>query len=81
MWINRYWCYPLDSILYLVGENEMEKPDEKYLSYLDVLRESGITNMYGAAPYLCETFDIDKKEAVNILLYWMNTYTDKKEKI
>ena len=41
----------------------MDQPDfvtEEHLEYLDNLRESGITNMFGAAPYLEFSFDLDK---------------------
>ena len=34
--------------------------DEEYYSYLDELRRSGITNMWGAASYLKEEFDVDR---------------------
>ena len=33
----------------------VERPafvEDKHLTYLDKLRESGVTNMYGARPYL-----------------------------
>jgi len=40
--------------------------------YLDILRESGVTNMFGATPYLMKEFYIDKKEAQKILSEWMN---------
>ena len=42
--------------------------------YLEQLRRSGITNMFGAAPYLAETFGINKNEAREILAEWMKTY-------
>lgn len=42
--------------------------------YLNTLRESGVTNMFGAAPYLAEAFDISKTEARSILSEWMNQY-------
>ena len=45
--------------------------------YLDTLRESGVTNMFGAGQYLQQAFDIDKREAKNILLEWMNTYAER----
>ena len=41
---------------------------EMYFDYLDQLRESGITNMFGASPYLQEAFDLDRYEAKDILL-------------
>src|SRR4051812_1294447 len=41
--------------------------DEKteMFEYLDALRESGATNMYGAAPYLVKEFGINQRLAVN----------------
>ena len=41
--------------------------------YLNTLRESGVTNMFGASPYLQEAFDISKSEAKTILALWMNS--------
>ena len=49
---------------------------EKYLIYLDNLRESGETNMYGAVPYLISTFpELSKTEAKKVLLNWMETFS------
>ena len=45
----------------------------KYFRYLDALRETGITNMYGASPYLSDAFDINAKEASAALRMWMDT--------
>jgi predicted KAP-like P-loop ATPase len=39
--------------------------------YLNRLRESGETNMWGASPYLQEQFFISRKEASKILTEWM----------
>lgn len=47
---------------------------KEHKEFLDVLRESGVTNMFGAAPYLMEEFDIEKKEAIEILSEWMRTF-------
>ena len=44
------------------------------LEYLDDLRESGVTNMYGAGEYVESSFDLNSKEARDVLSYWMNTY-------
>jgi len=58
-----------------------EKPaklDEKHLTFLDNLRESGVTNMYGARPYLMKAFrKLSEKEAGAILSYWMQTFTER----
>lgn len=56
------------------------KPDaatEKVLQYLDELRESGDTNMYGARPYLMIEFPLPKDTADDVLTYWMNTFSDR----
>jgi hypothetical protein len=41
--------------------------------YLDNLRDSGATNMYGAGQYLQEEFGMDKYEAREVLANWMRT--------
>lgn len=43
----------------------------KYYDYLEELRLSGVTNMFGAAPYLQQEFDLDKQQSVGILMAWM----------
>lgn len=45
-------------------------------TFLDKLRESGATNMFGASPYLESNFFMEKKEARAILAGWMETYWD-----
>ena len=55
----------------------MSRPEnvtDDHLDYLDNLRESGVTNMFGAGEYLEEEFSLDKKEAKEILLYWMASF-------
>jgi hypothetical protein len=39
--------------------------------FLNRLRESGETNMFGATPYLREEFDIGRREASAVLMEWM----------
>lgn len=48
--------------------------DNKYWIYLEELRRSGVTNMFGATPYLMEEFGLEKNEARKILTDWMNNY-------
>lgn len=45
-----------------------------YWIYLENLRRSGVTNMYGAAPYLVLHFGVSNDEAKKILLDWMQNY-------
>jgi hypothetical protein len=44
---------------------------EVYFKFLDALRESGVTNMFGAAPYLAGAFTLSNSEAREILQEWM----------
>jgi hypothetical protein len=43
-------------------------------NYLDELRDSGVTNMFGAAPYLVEDFNMSKAEARKALSEWMENF-------
>lgn len=52
----------------------MAKTTNKYWIYLENLRRSGVTNMFGAAPYLAEEFDLNMAEAKKILVEWMQNY-------
>lgn len=45
--------------------------------FLDGLRESGVTNMYGAGPYIQDQYDIDKRTAHKFLLEWMRTFAER----
>ena len=45
---------------------------QQYYDYLDALRLSGVTNMFGAAPYLQREFGLSSREARDILLQWMS---------
>lgn len=64
-------------------ENKIERPEivkEKHLTYLDMLRESGVTNMYGAGIYLEKKFKVSRDNANKILRYWMNTFSERHAK-
>ena len=52
----------------------MAKTKNEYWIYLEYLRRSGETNMYGATPYLMEEFDLPRDEARKILVDWMQNY-------
>jgi hypothetical protein len=45
--------------------------------YLNVLRISGITNMFGAGPYIQENFGITKYDANRFLVKWMETFAER----
>lgn len=54
------------------------RPDfvkQEYLEYLDELRDSGDTNMFGATSYLIEDFpELNILKARSVVSYWMATY-------
>jgi hypothetical protein len=60
--------------------NEMNNTNdnESYYEFLDALRLTGVTNMFGATPYLMEAFpELTKLRAAKILASWMNTFVDR----
>lgn len=42
--------------------------------FLEKLRRSGETNMYGATPYLVAEFGMSRQEANKVLTDWMSNY-------
>ena len=44
---------------------------EEYFDYLDELRDSGRTNMFGAMPYLESRFQLDRDTSKLVLIAWM----------
>ena len=52
----------------------------EYYVYLEELRQSGVTNMFGAAPYLQEAYGLNPREARKVLGNWMDNYSELLEK-
>lgn len=55
----------------------MQRPEictDAMLQFLDSLRESGAINMFGARPYVESTFGLSKKDAGEVLSYWMKSF-------
>jgi hypothetical protein len=50
----------------------------RYFVYLDELRESGVTNMFGAPSFLAFMFGVDKKTALEATSAWMRTFDETK---
>tara|TARA_R110002012_G_scaffold25680_2_gene84645 strand:+ start:721 stop:942 length:222 start_codon:yes stop_codon:yes gene_type:complete len=46
--------------------------------YLEELRESGVTNMFGAHQYVMEDFEISKPLAIKLVKTWMDSYNEEK---
>lgn len=52
---------------------------KQYFEYLNALRDSGVTNMYGATPFLQEKFPElrhDPRRAREILVAWMESFSE-----
>lgn len=47
---------------------------KQVFEYLDDLRESGVTNMWGAPAYLQQQFGMDKQEARDYFFEWMDSF-------
>jgi hypothetical protein len=63
-----------------LGKGKVSEGVEKEMfTYLDELRDSGVTNMFGAAPYLQREFDLEKREAREILAKWMQSQMNEVE--
>jgi len=45
-----------------------------YFDYLISLRDSGVTNMFGAGAYLEREFGLSRYEAKDILLEWIDSF-------
>jgi hypothetical protein len=61
------------------NESRIEKTsdeDRMYFDFLLTLRDSGKTNMFGAAPYLERQFGMSKKEAREVLSKWMRSFNE-----
>jgi len=63
-----------------MSETKVERPEcvtDEHLMYLDNLRESGITNMFGAGEYVERFFELDRSTARTILTYWMKSFSER----
>lgn len=46
--------------------SSIQRPEivqDEHLTYLDELRESGVTNMFGATPYVQKEFGLSSRDA------------------
>ena len=49
---------------------------QDYFDYLVELRDSGVTNMLGAAPYLEDKFWLEPSEAKKVLVSWIKSFEE-----
>jgi hypothetical protein len=55
--------------------SEYDRDDVFY--YLDLLRQSAVTNMFGAGSYLREEYGMDSDESSAALTEWMRTFGER----
>ena len=55
-----------------VGVEDMTR----YFAFLDALRSSGVTNMWGAGAYLDEAFGLGRGLSRSVLADWMESFSD-----
>ena len=60
----------------VLGKLSENMSDKEYFLFLNDLRDSGKTNMFGASPYLQDAFGLEKKEAREILTRWMKSFSE-----
>lgn len=51
-----------------------DEEKQEIFEYLDDLRESGDTNMFGAGPYVVAEFGLGRNEAREVVIEWANTF-------
>ncbi len=60
---------------YIKADHPME---QEHFDYLEELRKSGDTNMYGASPYLQYAFGLSQDAALKALSKWMDLHHEPK---
>ena len=66
----------IDKIEEYQNDSLYDELRDDVFDYLEELRESGETNMFGAVPYIQEAFQIDKNIARKFLLDWIEVKSD-----
>jgi hypothetical protein len=60
----------------ILRENVKEGVVKDMHTFLNDLRDSGVTNMFGAAPYLQKEFGLEQGEARQVLANWMQSFSE-----
>ena len=50
----------------------------RVFDYLNALRDSGITNMFGSVPYVRRVFNVSQSEGVTLVAEWMESFKEKR---
>lgn len=52
---------------------------DEYYKALEAIRRSGVTNMWGASPYLAKACNITQSLANDVLMSWITNYGELNE--
>ncbi len=55
-------------------EFELTLERDVVFRFLEELRNSGVTNMFGGAPYIASTFGCSRPESTYWLVEWFNSF-------
>jgi hypothetical protein len=55
---------------------ETSQFEKEVFTYLNDLRESGVTNMFGARPYIVRQFGVNENKAGQLLALWMTNFNN-----
>lgn len=62
-----------------MNDRDLDEGNE-YFKFLDDLRESGLTNMFGAGAFLEDEYpELNKQEAKAVLMDWMDSFDESGE--
>jgi len=59
-----------------MAKRKATQDEQEVLEYLNDLRDSGDTNMFGASPYVQQRFGISKGESRKLVTLWMNNFKE-----
>lgn len=59
--------------MYIKADN---KTEQMYFDFLEDLRQSGDTNMFGSSPYLQAAYGLSKQEATATVGKWMKLHAE-----
>ena len=61
-----------------MGRVDDKEFKEEVFVFLDNLRESGVTNMFGAGPYIRSAYpEVTRSESHELLSEWMQTFDER----
>ena len=63
----------------LVHKKRPRERANRFQAYLRRLRAGGRSNMYGAIPYLMQTFQLDRESAFRIVCEWVDQQAEEAE--